>query len=139
MNDYYTIVYSSEMEIMVHNVSNVTQMETELGSSMASSGSGSGDTDIIVLSVLVSGLDPFTNYTFYVLAVSVAPSKPNDGVTVLTDEAGKLITGCKSNRELICTLYNITGVCAMFICFLINSRSCQEHYFIKLYSSCTKI
>jgi len=37
---------------------------------------------------LVSGLDPFTNYTFYVLAVTVAPSEPSDNVTVLTDEGG---------------------------------------------------
>ena len=39
--------------------------------------------------VLVSGLDPFTNHTFYVLAVTITPSEPSDGVTVLTDEAGK--------------------------------------------------
>ena len=42
------------------------------------------------VTVLVSGLDPFTNYTFYVLAVTVAPSEPRDNVTVLTDEAGKM-------------------------------------------------
>ena len=41
------------------------------------------------LTVLISGLDPFTNYTFYVLAVTTAPSQPSDSVTVLTDEAGK--------------------------------------------------
>jgi len=40
------------------------------------------------VTVLVSGLDPFTNYTFYVLAVTVALSKPSDDVIVLTDEAG---------------------------------------------------
>ena len=40
------------------------------------------------VTVLISGLDPFTNYTFYVLAVTIAPSEPRDGVTVLTDEAG---------------------------------------------------
>jgi len=38
--------------------------------------------------VLVSGLDPFTNYTFYVVAVTVAPSEPSDGVTGMTHEAG---------------------------------------------------
>ena len=38
--------------------------------------------------VLVSGLDPFTNYTFYVLAVTITPSEASDSVTVVTDEAG---------------------------------------------------
>jgi len=38
--------------------------------------------------VLVSGLNPFTNYTFYVLAVTVSPSESSENVTVLTDEAG---------------------------------------------------
>ena len=43
------------------------------------------------VTVLVSGLDPFTNYTFYVLAVTVAPSDVSDGISVLTDEAGILV------------------------------------------------
>ena len=62
---YYTVVYGSsdDMEMMEVNSSNVT--------------------------VLVSGLDPFTNYTFYVLAVTVAPSEPSDNVTVLTDQGGR--------------------------------------------------
>ena len=64
---YYTVVYGSsdDMEMMEVNSSDVT--------------------------VLVSGLDPFTNYTFYVLAVTVAPSEPSDNVTVVTDEAGRYI------------------------------------------------
>ena len=41
------------------------------------------------VTVLVSGLDPFTNYTFYVLAVTVTPSEPSDSVTVFTDEGGE--------------------------------------------------
>jgi len=41
------------------------------------------------VTVLVSGLDPFTSYTFYVLAVTIAPSEPSNNFTVLTDEAGK--------------------------------------------------
>jgi len=63
---YYTIVYrsSDDIEIMEVNSSDVT--------------------------VLVSGLDPFTNYTFYVLAVTVAPSEPSDNVTVFTAERGKI-------------------------------------------------
>ena len=62
---YYTVVYGSsdDMEMMEVNSSNGT--------------------------VLVSGLDPFTNYTFYVLAVTVAPSEPSDNITVLTNEGGK--------------------------------------------------
>ena len=65
---YYTVVYgsSNDMEMMEVNSSDVT--------------------------VLVSGLDPFTNYTFYVLAVTVTPSEPSDSVTVLTDEAGEFDT-----------------------------------------------
>ena len=61
---YYTIMYGSsdDMEMMEVNSSGVT--------------------------MLVSRLDPFTNYTFFVLAVTIAPSEPSDTVTVLTDEAG---------------------------------------------------
>ena len=59
---YYTVVYGSsdDMEVMEVNSSDVT--------------------------VLVSGLDPFTNYTFYVLAITVATSEASDRITVLTDE-----------------------------------------------------
>ena len=62
---YYTVVYGSsdDMEMMEVNSSDVT--------------------------VLVSGLDPFTNYTFYVLAVTITPSEPSDSVTVITDEGGE--------------------------------------------------
>ena len=62
---YYTVVYGSsdDMEMMGVNSSDVT--------------------------VLVSGLDPFTNYAFYVLAVTITPSEPSDNVTVLTDEGGE--------------------------------------------------
>ena len=41
------------------------------------------------VTVLVSGLDHFTNYTFYVLAVTVIPSESSDNITVLTDEGGE--------------------------------------------------
>ena len=41
------------------------------------------------VTVLVSGLDPFTSYTFYVLAVTIAPSEASQSVTVQTSEAGK--------------------------------------------------
>ena len=41
------------------------------------------------VTVLVLGLNPFTNYTFYVLAVTIAPSEPCDSVIVLTLERGK--------------------------------------------------
>ena len=62
---YYTVVYGSDddMEMMKVNSSDVT--------------------------VLVSGLNPFTNYTFYVLAVTVAPSEASNNITVLTNETGR--------------------------------------------------
>ena len=65
---YYTVVYGSsdDMEMMEVNSSDVT--------------------------VLVSGLDPFTNYTFYVLAVTVAQSEPSNNLTVLTSESGIVST-----------------------------------------------
>ena len=68
---YYIVVYGSsdDMEMMEVNSSDGTE--------------------------LVSGLHPFTNYTFYVLAVTVAPSEPSGNVTVLTDEAGKKINPLK--------------------------------------------
>ena len=65
---HYSVVYGSsdDLEMMEVNCSDVT--------------------------VLVSGLYPFTNYTFYVLAVTVTPSEPSGNVTVLTDEAGEFDT-----------------------------------------------
>jgi len=79
---YYSVVYGSsdDMEMMQLNSSDVTS---------SGSGSGSGSGMIVGISILVSGLDPFTNYTFYVLAVTVAPSEPSDNVTVVTDEASE--------------------------------------------------
>ena len=86
----YIIVYSAmiNLEIMEPNTIIISQMDADY---FMSSGSGSGDTDFTILSVLVSGLDPFTNYTFYVLADIVAPSEPSSAVTVLTGEAGECI------------------------------------------------
>ena len=40
------------------------------------------------VTVVVSELDPFTSYTFYVLAFTVALSNPSENDTVLTTEAG---------------------------------------------------
>jgi len=76
---YYTVVYSSSdgMEMMEVNSSDVT--------------------------VLVSALDPFTNYTFYVLAVTVAPSEASDSYTVLTDEAGVYV--CLATKCIILYKY----------------------------------
>jgi len=88
----YIIVYSAmiNLEMMEPNTINISQMDVDYFIS-SGSGSGSGDTDFITLSVLVSGLDPFTNYTFYVLADIVAPSEPSSAVTVLTGETGECI------------------------------------------------
>jgi len=78
---YYTVVYGSsdDMEMMEVNSSDLTSsgMGQDIGSGFGS------------ISLLVSGLELFTKYTFYVLAVTIAPSKPSDNVTVLTDEGGK--------------------------------------------------
>jgi len=49
----------------------------------------SGDSDIEITTT-ISGLDPFINYTFYVLAVTIAPSEPSDSVTVQTSEGGNV-------------------------------------------------
>ena len=68
------------MEMMEVNSSDVTS--SGLGQDI-----GSG-INVGSISLLVSGLDPFTNYTFYVLAVTVTPSEASGNVTVLTDEAG---------------------------------------------------
>ena len=84
---YYTVVYYSVDDMEMKKV-NVTQ---DLSSSMGSSGGGVTDLSITNVTVLVSGLYPFTNYTFYVLAVTVTSSEPSDNVTVVTDEAGNFI------------------------------------------------
>ena len=72
---------SGGMEMMEVNSSDVISsgMGQDVGSGI----------NVGSISLLVSGLDPFTNYTFYVLAVTVAPSEPSDRVNVVTDEAGK--------------------------------------------------
>ena len=77
---YYTIVYGSSdgMEVIGVNSSDVTTGQ-DIDSGI----------NFDFFSLLVSGLDPFTNYTFYVLAVTVTPSQPSDNVTVLTDEGGE--------------------------------------------------
>ena len=79
---YYTVVYRSidDMEMMEVNSSDVTS---------SGMGSGSGSGMIVGFGFIVSGLNPFTDYTFYVLAVTVAPSEPSDNVTVVTNEAGE--------------------------------------------------
>ena len=41
--------------------------------------------------IVVTDLDPFNNYVFYVLAITVAPSDPSDNATVMTAQAGKLM------------------------------------------------
>jgi len=72
---------SDDMEMMEVNSSDVTSLRIgeDVGSVF----------NIGSISLLVPGLNPFTNYTFNVLAVTVAPSEPSDSVTVRTDEAGK--------------------------------------------------
>ncbi|XP_065901361.1 phosphatidylinositol phosphatase PTPRQ-like [Dysidea avara] len=90
---YYTVViYTSGVELKV----NVSVMILQQDAIMMSSSNSGSDMDIVLVeamanssgvTVLVSGLHPFTNYTFYVLAVTVTPSEPSDSVTVLTDEA----------------------------------------------------
>ena len=82
---YYTVVYGSSdgMEVMEVNSSDVTSsgMGQDIGSGI----------NVGSISLLVSGLDPFTNYTFYVLAVTLTPSEASDRVTVLTNETGKIV------------------------------------------------
>ena len=71
---------SDDMEMMGVNSSDVTTGQ-DIGSGI----------NFDFFSLLVSGLDPFTNYTFYVLAVTVAPSEPSGNVTVITRDIGKEI------------------------------------------------
>jgi len=61
---YYTVVYGLE--------DNTERQEMN-------------STDVIMV---VSGLDPFTTYVFYVLAFTVAPSNASNNDTALTAEAG---------------------------------------------------
>ena len=85
---YYTVVYGSsdDMEMMEVNTSDVTT--SGMGQNIGSGQMMVMEVNSTNLTVLISGLDPFTNYTFYVLAVTITPSEPSDSVTVLTDEAG---------------------------------------------------
>ena len=46
------------------------------------------ETNSTDVTTVVSGLDPFTTYVFYVLAFTVAPSTASDNDTALTAEAG---------------------------------------------------
>ena len=98
----YTVVYYSVNDMDTKKV-NVTRFDEDLSSSMGSSGSGVTDLSITNLTVLVSGLDPFTNYTFYVLAVTVTSSELSDNVTVLTDEAGNFICDNMYSFYACCT------------------------------------
>ena len=81
---YYTVVYGSsdDMEMMEVNSSDVTSsgMGQDIGSGM----------NVGSVSQLVSGLDPFTNYTFYVLAVTVTPSEASQSVIIQTNETGNV-------------------------------------------------
>jgi len=82
---YYTIVYvnNDNMKMLELNSSDVSLGQDISGDGMVVMEMNSSD-----VTMLVSGLDSFTSYTFYVLAVTVVASEPSDGVTVLTDEAG---------------------------------------------------
>jgi len=80
---YYTVVYGSSDDMDMVNVNS-----SDLTSSGSGQDIGSGFGSI---SLLLLRLNPFTNYTFYVLAITVAPSEPSDNVTVLTDEAGEYL------------------------------------------------
>ena len=42
------------------------------------------------VSVIVTNLDPFSSYVFYVLAFTVASSDPSENDTALTAEAGNI-------------------------------------------------
>ena len=132
---YYTVVYGSsdDVEVMEVNSSDVIlsgsgddigsgEMMAEKMNSrhVSSSGMGQGigsgiKIGVGSISLTVSGLHPFTNYTFYVLAVTVAPSEPSDSVTVLTDEGGKknyeCIRTCIFHLEFV-----IFGCTAMYQC-----------------------
>ena len=77
---------SDDMEMMEVNTSDVTT--SGMGQDIGRGQMMVMKVNSTNVTVLISGLDPFTNYTFYVLAVTIAPSEPSDSVTVLTDEAG---------------------------------------------------
>jgi len=110
---YYTVVYGSSDDMdssgMGQDISS-NNMKVNVTTDAEDSFSGDGDPGIAT-TLLVSGLNPFTNYTFYVLAVTVAPSEPGDSVTVLTDEASKTV--------LLGYSINVTGSAKHFIAFLI--------------------
>ena len=57
------------------------------------------------VTVVVTGLNPFNNYVFYVLAFTVASSDPSENDTALTAEAGKVH---KATVYIVytCTTYN---------------------------------
>ena len=78
---------SGEMEVIEVNSSDVTSLG--MGGNIGSDKIEVMEVNSSDVTVLVSRLYPFTNYTFYVLAITVTPSEPSDNVTVLTDEAGK--------------------------------------------------
>ena len=79
---YYTVVYEGEnsMESAELNSTNVT--------------------------TIVSELHPFTSYTFYVLAFTVAPSNASENETVLTAEAGNENFACMY-KACIVTFYTL--------------------------------
>ena len=78
------------------------------------------------VTVLVSGLNPFTNYTFYVLAVTVAPSGASNNVTVLTNETGRWNSCLKYTLSVflfVSYLYSMVGL---------YSRNCRGLWFYSI-------
>ena len=126
---YYTVVYGSSdgMEMMEVN-------STDVASSRIGEDVGSGF-NVGSISLLVSGLDPFTNYTFYVLAVTVAPSEPSDSVTVRTDEGGKKYLAM--SKYISCIYFRMTvqanrypkALCTMTLYYA------QTEVFFKIYNA----
>ena len=53
------------------------------------------------------GLEPFTNYTFKVVAVTVGPG-PSDSIIVQTDEAGEIYCPCMCTYTIV---HAWAGVC----------------------------
>ena len=123
---YYTVGYSSSDDVEMIEVNYTDMTSSRMGEDI-----GSGIT-INFVTLLVSGLDPFTNYTFYVLAATVAPSEPSDSVTVRTDEGGWfgnwLFLVCPTNLPmlLICT-YNYKKL-------LLLNKKCNLSFSIVPYS-----
>ena len=79
------------MEMMKVNSSDVTLsgMGEDIGSGSGSGSSSGSGINNNFFALLVSGLDPFINYTFYVLATTIAASEPSNDVTVITRDIGK--------------------------------------------------